>query len=164
MKDEKRISAGRVGVASLGGYKAPSISDNERAALGKVRHPTAPLEVDALERELQQQRDELAEMTRLLAEEPEQFDSYFDQVAETGEVKQGKTTKVTAKQIPAKKTPARKAIARKKPARSGNPAKKAAAKAIAPVEPQLAPGQTISVPIVPVPPQRPGAETVEQEE
>jgi len=146
---------------------APTSNQLNAAAVKKVKHPEAPYEYAQLDEELKAQREGLATMAELITDDPENFDRYFDQVAETGQARQEVTT--TAKQIPAKKAPARKAITRKQPSKSGNPAKKAAAKkaapkAIAPVEPQLAPGQTISVPIVPVPPQRPGTETVQQEE
>jgi hypothetical protein len=170
---------------------APTPNQLNAAALSKVKHPDAPHQAAALEDELRTARGELAEMARLLDEDPEQFDRYFDQVAETGEMK-NTAPKVTAKQIPAKKA-----------ARSGNPAKKAAAierpqcswgvggdpangcdtkangkdglctkhrralrelEKSAPPEDDLPPGQSISVPIVPVPPLKPGAETVEQED
>lgn len=151
MTTAKRISA----------VIAPTANQLNAAAVKKVRHPEAPYEYAQLDDELKAQREALHTMAELITEDPETFDRYFDQVAETGEVRQ--EVAVTVKQVPAKE---RKALPRKRAARSGNPAKKAAAapKEIAPVEPQLAPGQTISVPIVPVPPQKPGTETIEQEE
>lgn len=157
MSTVKRISA----------VIAPTANQLNAAAVKKVKHPDAPYEYAQLDDELNAQREALSNMANLITDDPENFDRYFDQVAETSELRQEVTQ--TAKQIPSKKAPARKSIDSKKPARSGNPAKKAAAKktapkAIAPVEPQLAPGQTISVPIVPVPPQRPGTEIVQQEE
>lgn len=162
------INAGRVGTSRINAVKAPTVNQNQAAAMRKVKHPEAPHEAAALEDELRMQREELAEMTRLLDQDPEQFDRYFDQVAETGEVKQGETAKVSAKQIPAKKPAPRKASSSGR--KSGNPAKRAAAKkAVAKTPPPkaleqspLAPGQLSAVPIVPVPPPQPGAETIEQ--
>lgn len=163
---------------------APTPNQLNAAALKKIKHPEAPHEAAALEDELRTARGELAEMARLMEEDPEQFDRYFDQVAETGEMKNA-PAKVTAKQIPAKKA-----------ARSGNPAKKAAAierplcsagvggdpangcdsrangkdglctkhrRALKQLE-ASAPSEDppTAVMIVPVPPPKPGSETIEQ--
>lgn len=141
---------------------APTHNQLNAAALSKVKHPDAPHQAAALEDELRTHRGELAEMARLLEEDPEAYDRYFDQVAETGEVKQNVAPKVTAKQIPAKKAPAKKAIARK----SGNPAKRAAVKKAAATKAieaaPPAPGQGATV--IPVPPPLPGAATIRQED
>lgn len=149
---------------------APTHNQLNAAALSKVKHPDAPHQAAALEDELRTHRGELAEMARLLEEDPEAYDRYFDQVAETGEIKQNVAPKVTAKQIPAKKAPAKKVIARK----SGNPAKRAAIKKAEP-HPDVrrgkvkaieaappAPGQGATV--IPVPPPLPGAATIRQED
>jgi hypothetical protein len=170
---------------------APTPNQLNAAALKKIKHPEAPHEAAALEDELRTQRGELAEMARLLEEDPEAYDRYFDQVAETGEMKQSVAPKITAKQVPAKKAPARKAI------KSGNPAKRATAafvqcswnvggdpasgcesrangkdglcakhrRAVKELE-ESAPPEDDSgiVPIVPVPPALPGAATIKQEE
>lgn len=150
------INVGRVGTARINAVKAPSIGQNRAAALRKVKHPDAPYEADALERELQQQRDELAEMSGLLAKDPEGFDRYFDQVAETGEVKQGDSVTVTVEQVPVKKTPPRKRAARKT----------AQKKAVGPSTPvmEIEASPPSIVPIIPVPPAQPGSQTVQQEE
>lgn len=169
---------------------APTPNQLNAAAMRKIKHPEAPHEAAALEDELRTQRGELAEMARLLVEDPEAYDRYFDQVAETGEIKNA-APKVTAKQIEAKP---------KKPSRSGNPAKKAAAikrpncswnaggdpgipgcetkangkdglctkhrRAVKELEASAPPEDDppTVIPIVPVPPARPGADTVEMEE
>ncbi len=131
---------------------APTPNQLNAAAVRKIRHPEAPYEYAQLVDDLDSQRQALATMAELITEDPETFDRYFDQVAETGEVRQ--EIVMTVKQVPARKRPARKRAVKKAAAR----------KAIEPPKEKLAPGQTISVPIVPVPPPRPGAETVEQGE
>lgn len=166
----------------------PTPNQLNAAALSKVKHPDAPHQAAALEDELRTARGELAEMVRLLEEDPEQYDRYFDQVAETGEVKNAAPV-VTAKQISAKKA-----------ARSGNPAKRnqqpaplvqcswnsggdpgnpgceaftrskdglcpkhrrAARELEASAPPEDPPTATL---IVPVPPPMPGSQTIEQED
>lgn len=150
MTTAKRISA----------VIAPTANQLNAAAVKKVRHPEAPYEYAQLNDELKAQREALSTMAELITEDPETFDRYFDQVAETGEVRQEVVN--TVKQVPAKK--ARKVIARKKAAAPKELSPGETVRVLKEVEPQLAPGQTISVPIVPVPPQKPGTETIEQEE
>lgn len=130
--------------------KAPSTNQLNAAALSKVKHPEAPYEAARAEEELQAQRDELKEMAQLLTDDPENFDRYFDQVAETGEVKQGETTIVSVEQVAPTK-PVRKQVAKKAPAR------KRTTKALEIETPSI-------VPIVPPPPLRPGGEVILQED
>lgn len=156
------INVGRVGTARINAVKAPSIGQNRAAALRKVKHPDAPYEADALERELQQQRDELAEMSGLLAKDPEGFDRYFDQVAETGEVKQGDSVTVTVEQVPVKKQTRKRTT--KKPAVKKATTRRQVEAIEVPARMQIESTPPAIVPIIPVPPAQPGAQTVQQEE
>lgn len=140
----------------VGAVKAPTHNQMSAAGLSKVKHPEAPLEAAALEESLQAQRSELAEMARLLEEDPEMYDRYFDQVAETGEIKTGGSTTVTVEQVPAKKRTARKVG----PPRRKSVKARAKPKAIEASPP--APGQGATV--IPVPPPVPGSMTIRQED
>jgi hypothetical protein len=158
------VNAGRVGTAKVVAVKAPTTSQLEAAALRKVRHPEAPHEAAALEEELRAQRGELTEMSRLLEEDPEGFDRYFDQVAETGEVKQGDTTIVTVEQVPAKKPTRKRAVTAKKQAAKKATTRKQVAEIEVPVRAQIEATPPAIVPVIPVPPPLPGSQTIKQEE
>ena len=156
------INAGRVGTAGVVAVRAPSASQLEAAALRKIKHPEAAYEADALGKELAQQRAELAEMSELLGTDPEGFDRYFDQVAETGEVKQGDSVTVTVEQVPAKKTPAKKAP--RKVAQKKATTRRQVEAIDVPARMQIESTPPPIVPIIPVPPAQPGSQTVQQEE